>query len=52
MYKYIVIEVEDYEKYLNETEQLRFSNLREKMCDGRQQDNKSRVPEIQHEINS
>lgn len=51
MKKYIVVEVEDIEKYLNEKEQLIISNLIEKMRDGRQSDDKSRTPEIQHEIN-
>lgn len=48
---YIVIESEDIEKYLSELEGLKFSNLNEKMRDGRQNDGKTRVPEIQHKIN-
>lgn len=51
MKNYIVIEVEDTQTYLTEVEQLRLSNLIEKICDGRQEDNRSRVPEIQHRIN-
>ena len=52
MCNYLVIDRNDIKKYLTEEEQLRLSNLNEKMCDGRDSDGRPRALLMQHFIDN